>query len=430
MSRILKIVGWLVLLSLLLGVGAVVGGGIVYATQQADVVESTHIVPTEQSAPEPGIVIASVVADAPADQAGVKRGDILLQIDGDPVDSIPQLMRVLAAHEPSDEVELTLLHGDDERTLTATLDDQEGRPYLGIVPCGKLPDMPRWPEPGMTVHVSEPGVTIICVEPDSPADQAGLQIGDVIISVDDQELDWDDSLSDVIAAYEPGDTVSLKLGRPGDDEDTLEVTVELGEHPEKEGTAYLGVRYHSFSPFGIMRGEWPAPHWPPTEPFFPKEFPFDPDDEAVHGAVVHHVEEDSPAMAAGLQQGDLIMAVDDDPIEGPQGLAGAIAEYEPGDQVTLTVFQAGDTVEQEIKVVLAAHPEEEEKAYLGVTVSGYIYMHHFDNGQHHELDLFVHPEVPFGELPFDFEIEPHHFELHFPDEFFDHIEMNCCEGSV
>jgi S1-C subfamily serine protease len=115
--RILKIVGALVVLSLVLGVGAVVGGGIVYAmTRTKDSI--TFSFPSDSEQPfetEPGIVVAAVASDGPAAEAGVERGDILLAIDGEAVDDVVELMRVLRDHEEGNEVELTVLHGDDER---------------------------------------------------------------------------------------------------------------------------------------------------------------------------------------------------------------------------------------------------------------------------------------------------------------------------
>jgi S1-C subfamily serine protease len=238
-KRALKIVGWTAALLLILGVGAVVGAGIVYAmTQDSDSISFIFKPDGEELFdPEPGIVIAAVVADGPAEEAGVVRGDILLQIDGESVDGMVELMAVLGEHEAGDEVKLTVLHGDDERALTATLGDRDDVAYLGVVPCAGVPV----PEQRLRIYEDKPGATITDVVPDTPADQAGLQEGDVIVAVDEQELDLENSLADVITAYEPGDTVTLQVERPG--EEPREVTVELGEHPDREGVAYLGVQY-------------------------------------------------------------------------------------------------------------------------------------------------------------------------------------------
>lgn len=85
------------------------------------------------------------------------------------------------------------------------------------------------------------GALVVEVVPNSPADRAGLQDGDRIVAVDGQRLGFAGDLADLIAQYEPGDRVVLVIRRSG--EDPFELRVRLGEHPDQEGHAYLGVRY-------------------------------------------------------------------------------------------------------------------------------------------------------------------------------------------
>ncbi|HUX77393.1 MAG TPA: PDZ domain-containing protein [Anaerolineae bacterium] len=426
-KRIWKIVGWIVVLTLVLGVGAAAGGGIVYAMRRVD--GPVICLPRDAALsdePEAGIVIASVAEDGPAAQAGVARGDILLQIDDEAVDDFIELAGVLEDYEPGDEVQLRVLHGDDERTLTATLGDRDGIAYLGIVPCTGLPG----PGPMVTIRGEEPGALIVHVEPDSPADSAGLQAGDVIVAVDDQELDAENNLADVIASHEPGDTVTLEVREPGDE--SRDVTVKLGEHPEEEGDAYLGVKYRSAPPFFELKGD-ALPferRWRHVLPFSPTL----PGIEAKQGVIVRSVTEDSPAEAAGLRRGDLITAFEGEPIQGPQDLIDAIAEHEPGDQVTLTVLQSGEEEERQVEVTLAEHPEEEGKTYLGVQIGGFFRLHHLEAGERpHEMDsfeFFFDWEPPFDEPPFDPDAMPHRFEFHFPPGHFQVDEANCCGESI
>lgn len=66
------------------------------------------------------------------------------------------------------------------------------------------------------------------VFPGSPAERAGLQAGDIIVSVDGQQLSADSDLSTLILPHAPGDTISLRVLR---DNSTREVEVTLGELP-------------------------------------------------------------------------------------------------------------------------------------------------------------------------------------------------------
>ena len=84
------------------------------------------------------------------------------------------------------------------------------------------------------------GAVVSYVEPDGPADEAGLEEGDVTTAVDGREVDRNHPLDQLIQRYKPGDTVVITYWR-GDREH--EVRVRLGEHPEKKNKAYLGIRF-------------------------------------------------------------------------------------------------------------------------------------------------------------------------------------------
>ena len=399
-NRVLKVLAWLVALCLVLAVGAIVGGGIVYALMYGDGV--LPVVRAQGIDPQSGIVIASVMPESPAAAAGVVRGDILLEIDDKALERPADLERHLDELEPGDEVELKVLHGDDLRTLKATLGDRHGQPYLGLIPCDGLPKE-------IEVALARPPV-IVEVMPDGPAEQAGLQEGDIIIAVDGQAVGLEKDLADLIAEYEPGDTVTLEIERPGEGPRAREVTVELGQYPEKEGAAYLGVRYSSFPRLGGLRrlplGEL-------------DEFEFDvspfvlPHGEIGQGLIIWRVAEDSPASAAGLKGGDVITAVDGEPVASPQALTEAIAEREPGDKITLTVFRLDGEGEREIEVTLGEHPDKEGKAYLGVWLGSLFHMEHLEGDEGpHRFKFFERPLVPLDEPPLDLNELPRRFEFH------------------
>jgi len=80
------------------------------------------------------------------------------------------------------------------------------------------------------------------VQPDSPAEKAGLKAGDIITHVDGVRLTTEMSLADVIAKHKPGDEVTLTLGnRIANRQRNVKVT--LGASPTDSQKAYLGVTY-------------------------------------------------------------------------------------------------------------------------------------------------------------------------------------------
>ncbi len=105
------------------------------------------------------------------------------------------------------------------------------RPLPQRIPTPEIP-LEEWPV------VS--GALIQWVEPEGPADEAGLKEGDIITAVDGQPVDRSHPLDQRIRRYDPGDRVEITYWR-GDRERTVQV--RLGEHPDEEGIAYLGIRF-------------------------------------------------------------------------------------------------------------------------------------------------------------------------------------------
>ncbi|GAB4533187.1 MAG: hypothetical protein Kow0063_14830 [Anaerolineae bacterium] len=412
-KRVWKVIGLLAVLALVFVIGAAAGGGIVFAASQTLGPYGEQMPAPDQDDEETGIVIVSVDPDGPAAQAGVRRGDILLKIDEQVVNHPRDLIDYLNTLATDEQVELTILHGDEQRTLTAVLGERGTRPYLGLTPC--------WgPPPEISLAVAGPGARVIAVAPGSPADEAGLQVGDLITSIDGQTLDSDASLADLIAEYAPGDRVTLEVQSPG--QEPRQVSVELGEHPEEAGAAYLGVRYlpaPDIYQFEDKRFLFRAPHPPAMRPFT-DEFRFAlPEGDFEGGAVVRRVANDSPAETAGLKPGDVITAVDSQPVDSPDAVVDAVAGRQPGDVLKLTVFRPRENETIEIEVTLAEHPQEKGKAYLGVSMGGVFTIRKFrgdqgpllprEPGRRFEFRLPVNPDnLPFH---FDLEVEPwFHFE--------------------
>ena len=88
------------------------------------------------------------------------------------------------------------------------------------------------------------------------------------------------------------------------------------------------------------------------------------------GAMIVEVVPDSPAARAGLREGDILVALDGESLDGTGDLAAMIALHKPGDEVVVEVAEMGVRLgmeSREVTVTLAEHPETAGKAYLGVT---------------------------------------------------------------
>ncbi|HRW09252.1 MAG TPA: PDZ domain-containing protein, partial [Caldilineaceae bacterium] len=72
---------------------------------------------TEADATDAGVLIVEVAPDSPAANAGLTRGDIVLRVNDETVNDAAALRLAIGDLDPEDTVTLTVLHGDDERTL-------------------------------------------------------------------------------------------------------------------------------------------------------------------------------------------------------------------------------------------------------------------------------------------------------------------------
>ncbi|MFQ6058480.1 MAG: PDZ domain-containing protein [Anaerolineae bacterium] len=215
---------------------------------------------------------------------------------------------------------------------------REARPYLGIRYQMITPQLAE--EKGLDV---DGGALVVAIEPESPAERAGLREGDVITAVNGQAVDDDHPLGELIRRHEPGDEVELTVVRQG---------------RERSLRVELGARREYFFEFEIppqRLPEVPPEHFPlpPLERFRLKRpylgiryqllTPELAEEEGLnveHGALVREVMPESPAERAGLRKGDVIVAVDGQTVDD-HPLSELVSKHEAGDEVELTVVRQG-----------------------------------------------------------------------------------------
>ncbi len=71
-----------------------------------------------------GVVVRSTVPGGPAEEAGIRRGDVLTEVDGEAVTSVEELLAALRRHEPGDEITIEVVRGDDTQQVEVTLTDR------------------------------------------------------------------------------------------------------------------------------------------------------------------------------------------------------------------------------------------------------------------------------------------------------------------
>lgn len=149
-----------------------------------------------------GALVASVTANSPAAQAGLKQGDVITAINHQPIKDAHDLRRVVGDSQIGQKLELMVERSGKEQTLVATVGRLPANPEIA---SSQGPDVngseaapaalglkfgELTPALRKRLHVDKnvDGVVITAIANDSPAQALGLAPGDIIVSVDQKQV--------------------------------------------------------------------------------------------------------------------------------------------------------------------------------------------------------------------------------------------------
>jgi C-terminal processing protease CtpA/Prc len=197
-----------------------------------------------------GVLIAEVLEDSPAEEAGLEDGDVVTAVDGEEMESVNELVEAIRDRSPGDDVKIDILRDGRRRTFYAQLGESEMQykiqkmtiPDMSHIGEGVHKWVQAWGEDQgyLGVHIMDfnddlgqyfkvkegEGVLITEVAEDSPAEDAGLVAGDVVLEYDGKLVKNTSKFRKYVAGTEPGEEVSLVVKRKGRKK-TFEV--EIGE---------------------------------------------------------------------------------------------------------------------------------------------------------------------------------------------------------
>ena len=164
-----------------------------------------------------GAVVTQVEPNSPGAEGGLKTGDVITQLDGKPVSDAGDLQVVVGQKQPGTTIQLNVIRGGKNVTVPVTLEamgkkngeeesasTEHGKPRWGLGLADLTPDTRDQLQAPKDLN----GALIGNVQPGSPADNAGLQRGDVILEVNRRPVQ---SASDA----------SRELGKVGQGQDAL-----------------------------------------------------------------------------------------------------------------------------------------------------------------------------------------------------------------
>jgi serine protease Do len=186
------------------------------------------------------------------------------------------------------------------------------------------------------------GALVASVTPDSPAAEAGLQQGDVILKFAGREIDTMRKLPRLVAETRIGDEVDVLVRRKGEDL-TIKVKIAALEEEEPASAEAEGAPSEGEAEDQSGVGEVAALGLSLAKltPELRRQFQID---EQVEGVVVTNVDVAGAAAEKGLQAGDVIVEVDQEVVSSPGDVSAGIASAKEGGHrvVTLLVYREGD----------------------------------------------------------------------------------------
>jgi serine protease Do len=219
---------------------------------------------------------------------------------------------------------------------------------------------------GVGIGQNEKGQTQIgAIDPDSPAELAKLQEGDIVLKIGDRDVSSPEVLAAEIRKKKPGQDVTLKIDRDGK---PLNVKVKLGEMAENEAFREMDIRFPGFfgpdapmpgpAPRAVSPDKAPRPDSPrPLVPMTP-EWSYETRkyigvycgelnrELAEHfgvkdgtGLIVSKLTEGGPAEKAKLKVGDVITKVDGKRVESANDLIDLVQAKEKGAKIKLEILR-------------------------------------------------------------------------------------------
>ena len=136
-----------------------------------------------------GVGIHEVIEDSPAAKAGLRAGDVIVNVNGSDVDEVTTLQKTIAGFKPGQKVDMRVVSYADKKTRNVTvtigeLPDNEAIAEKGTVGGNTAPD-----KLGLVVTKGRGGLTIEAIQPGSMGEQVGLEVGDILVTLNRKKLD-------------------------------------------------------------------------------------------------------------------------------------------------------------------------------------------------------------------------------------------------
>ncbi len=174
-----------------------------------------------------GALIGDVAKGSPAEKAGLKRGDIILEFNGRKIDDVGNLRNMVAQSKVGARIPLTIMRSGKEYAINVTTSElpkevsetapgnaPEENALEGLTGLDVI-ELTREISRQLGMARDEKGVVVVRVDPGSAVEDAGMRKGDVIQEIDRKKITRLDEYTRIAANIRSGDTVLMFINRGG-----------------------------------------------------------------------------------------------------------------------------------------------------------------------------------------------------------------------
>lgn len=178
-----------------------------------------------------GVLVTNVIKGRAADKAGIKEGDVILEVNSVEVNQPNELQAKVGTYNPGQDVKIVIWRDGKKKTIGAVLQSADGQTELAAKgksekPKKEIPqlgmDLRDMTERQLSQYDLDGGVIVAGIDQYSNAANAGIRRGDVIYELDKKTVKDVESFNYMIENYKKGDVVRLKIRTKQQNDDNFD----------------------------------------------------------------------------------------------------------------------------------------------------------------------------------------------------------------
>ena len=291
-----------------------------------------------------GVLIKRVVKNTPADEAGFKNNDILLELNGEKVYTDNQLGKMLDGYKPGVTVSSVVLRKEKKKEIMITLGERDNykKGYIGVY-------LRNIEEGNFDEYETEyeHGILIYRVVEKSPASKAGLKKNDIILALNDENIYTRDQFQKMLSKHKVNENIKLTILR-NNKKKKYEITLEERKSID---FSFDPLKFSIPDNVFVYKYDYDNPKkWIGIKAYELNE-DIKKERNTDFGIIVDKVYKNTPAEKSGLKKKDIILQMNDKKIRSIDDMVRITEEVETDEYADFLILRANKKTDKRIQIV-------------------------------------------------------------------------------